>query len=72
MYIYIYTHTHTDIYTYTHKHTVFPFYFKIYLAVPGLSCGMQDLIPRPGIEPGPPALGAWSLGHWSSREVLVD
>ena len=23
----------------------------------------------PGIEPGPPALGAWSLSHWTSREV---
>ena len=33
------------------------------------SCGMQDLVPRPGIEPGPPALGAWSLNHWITREV---
>ena len=24
---------------------------------------------RPGIEPGPPALGAWSLSHWTTREV---
>ena len=35
-------------------------FFKIfiYLVVPGLSCGMWDLVPRPGIKPGPPALGA--------------
>ena len=39
----------------------------IYLAVLGPSCGMQslscglwDIVPRPGIEPGPPALGAQS------------
>ena len=31
---------------------------------------MQDLVPQPGIEPGPPALGAWSLTHWTTREVL--
>ena len=29
-----------------------------------------DLVPRPGIEPRPPpALGAWSLTHWTTREV---
>ena len=41
----------------------------IYLAVPGLSCGMRDLVPWPGIKPGPPALGAQSLSHWATREV---
>ena len=30
---------------------------------------MQDLAPRPGIEPGPPALGVCSLNHWTTREV---
>ena len=30
---------------------------------------MWDLIPHPGIEPGSPALGAWSLTHWTTREV---
>ena len=55
------------------------------LAAPGLSCGMRiflvaacgllvvactrDLVPRPGIEPGPPELEAWSLTHWTTREV---
>ena len=34
-----------------------------------LSCGMWDLVPWPGIKPGPPALGAWSLSHWTTREV---
>ena len=34
-----------------------------------LSCDMWALAPWPGIEPGPPALGAWSLSHWTTREV---
>ena len=29
----------------------------------------RSLVPRPGIEPGPAALGAWRLNHWTSREV---
>ena len=33
------------------------------------SCGMWDLVSWPGIEPGPPALGAGSLSHWATREV---
>ena len=27
--------------------------------------------PWPGIEPGPPALGAGSLSHWTTREVPI-
>ena len=34
-----------------------------------LSCSMWDLVPRPAIEHGPPALGAQSLSHWATREV---
>ena len=34
-----------------------------------LSCRMRDLIPWPGMEPGPSVLGAQSLGPWTSREV---
>ena len=34
-----------------------------------LSCGMWDLPPWPGIKPRPPALGAWRLSHWTTREV---
>ena len=30
---------------------------------------MWDLVFRQGIKPGPPALGAWSLSHWTTREV---
>ena len=31
----------------------------------------QDLVPLPGIEPGPPALGVQNLNHWIIREVPV-
>ena len=37
-----------------------------------LSCAMRDLVTRPGIEPRPPALGAWSLSHWVIGEVPVS
>ena len=33
-----------------------------------LSGGMQDLARSPGIKPGPPALGARVLGHWTTRK----
>ena len=38
----------------------FYMYFNIfiYLSTLDLSCGMQDPVPWPGVEPGPPALGA--------------
>ena len=46
------------------------------LAAPGLcysiwtlSYSMWGLVPWPGIEPGPPALRAPSLSHWTTRGV---
>ena len=33
------------------------------------SCSILDLIPLPGIKPGPPALEEQSLSHWTTREV---
>ena len=33
------------------------------------SCGTLDLVPWPGIEPWLLALGAWSLSHWTTRDV---
>ena len=32
-----------------------------------MACGI--FVPRPGIEPLPPASGAWNLNHWITREV---
>ena len=34
-------------------------------------CSMWDLSSRPGLIPTPPVLGAQSLNHWTSREVLI-
>ena len=31
------------------------------------TCGI--LVPQPEIEPVPPALGQWSLNHWTTREI---
>jgi len=33
---------------------------------------MWDLAPWPGIKPGLPALEAWSLSHWTNREVICS
>ena len=37
-----------------------------------LSCGMWNLVSQPGIELGPPSLEAWSLSHWTTREVPAE
>ena len=33
-------------------------------------CSMWNLVPLSGVKPGPPALGAQSLSHWTPRKVL--
>ena len=40
-------------------------WFVWFLAVP---CGFWDLVPRPEIEPVPPAVESWSPNHWTARE----
>ena len=48
------------------------FFFFLYLFIllhQVFSCSMWDLIPLPRIEPRPPALVAWSLSHWTTREI---
>ena len=43
------------------------------VVVHGLSsCSMWDLLSQPEIEPGPPALEAQSLSHWTMREVSLN
>ena len=32
-----------------------------------MACGI--LVPGPGTEPTPPALEAWGINHWLTREV---
>ena len=34
-----------------------------------VACGI--LVPRPGIEPVPPAVEAWSPNHWTVREFPI-
>ena len=43
----------------------------IYLTVERgiVSCSVWDLVPRLGMEPGPPAMGAQSLSHWTTTEI---
>ena len=43
-------------------------YLFIWLA-PGLSCGLWDLLPWPGIKPRVPAQGLWSPSPWTTRGV---
>ena len=33
---------------------------------------MWDLVLQPGTEPRPPALGTWSLSHWTTREISAQ
>ena len=48
----------------------FLLFIFIYVAAPGLSCSMWDLVPWPGIETRPLALGEQGLRHRTTREVL--
>ena len=44
---------------------------KLFIWLPQIliSFGTWGLVPWPGIKPGPPPLGAWSLSHWTTRKV---
>ena len=44
-------------------------YLFVYLGALGFSCGMWDLVPWPGIEPGPLALGVWRLSVCATMEA---
>ena len=44
-----------------------PFFFFFFFRPRHAAC--RILVPRPGIKPMPPALGAQSLNHWAAREV---
>ena len=42
--------------------------FDVHCSMWTLSWGIWDLVSSPGMETGPPALGAPSLNHWTTRE----
>ena len=53
------------------SNNMFYYFSNIYLfGCTRFSCSMWDLVPWPGIKLGHPALRAWSLSHWATREVL--
>ena len=50
--------------------SIFLFCFVLFFRLHNEPCGIS--VSRPEIEPVPPALGAWSLNHWTTREVLFS
>ena len=44
---------------------------SIYFFILAKPCSMQDLRPRPGIEPAPHSSGS-TVYHWTPREVPQD
>ena len=60
------TTENSDCFSGAHFRLLF-FFFNLFAL--GLSCGMWDLVPGPGIKPVPPVLGAQNLNHWTIREV---
>ena len=61
--------SHLLIGTVSHALCCFLKHLFIYLTTPDLGCDLWALVPWPGIESGPPALEAWSLTHWTIREI---
>ena len=53
-----------------HRSLFFFFFFKAYLFIGQVACGV--LFSWPGIESAPPALEAWSLNHQTAREVALS
>ena len=45
------------------------FFLLLIFCLHCMACGI--LVPRPGMEPVAPVLGAQSLNHWTTREVLL-
>ena len=41
--------------------------FLLFIWLRCAACG--TLVPQPGVKPVPPAVEAWSLNHWTTREV---
>ena len=48
---------------------IFYYYYFGLLCAWHVACGI--LVPQPGIEPVFPAVEAWSLNHWTVREILI-
>ena len=48
----------------------FNFFFFFLLFFDCVACGI--LVPYPGIELAPPAVEAWRVNHWTTREVCIQ
>ena len=48
---------------------LFVFVFRVFFFFWPHSVACKILVPQPGVEPVPPALGKQSLRHWTIREV---
>ena len=58
------------IYLFIWLHCIFVVVYKIFsCSVWTFSSSTWDLVPWPVVKPGSPALGVWSLSHWTTREV---
>ena len=42
-------------------------YVYLFISMHTLNCSMCNLVPRPGIQPRPSALGVQNLSHWTTR-----
>ena len=43
------------------------FFLSFFFWLDFTACGI--LVPQPGIEPMPPAMGVWSPNHWTTQEL---
>ena len=67
LYFIPFTYIHIHIYIY-----IYIWLLQVLVAAHGIfSYGMQDLVPGPGMEPRPPAMGARSFSNSATREVSV-
>ena len=48
------------------------FAYLFSLTALSFNCGIRDLVPLPGMEASPPALGAQSLSHWATWDVPLS
>ena len=52
---------------------LFIWLYQVLVVAHGIfSCSMWDLVPWPGIEPGPPELGVWSHSRWTTSGVPLS
>ena len=66
---YMFCHLYSDPKIFKYFYLFIWLWQVLFVAHGIFNCNMWDLVPWSGIEPGPPALGAWSLNHVTTSEV---